>query len=287
MSMWICWALLALYCIQLLCSRGWGHLTAGYKACALSNLVPAVSASTSSYFPPISQPNTLYSDPSPSCLLLLVLQPCFLQGGRQLHWFFWHSGCSGYSVLSLLEGCPSEGPKFLPFQVIPKLATSELHHMLQRREAGHGEPSHLSGPGLLSLGKGLLESPGNSVTIQWPSLCLKFVKLFLICFKGSGLHPPGLLTVGFGEHVSPTEFRRQSGSPWSGIPSWMGKSSTDFYLDTALLLSSCLGATLQVILRRNNSAFAPTGYKNDFILDSLYFIEVFFILVSQKAFISI
>lgn len=83
-----------------------------------------------------------------------------------------------------------------------------------------------------------------SVTIQWPSLCLKFVKLFLICFKGSGLHPLGLLTVGFGEHGSPTELRRQSGSPWSGILSWMGKSSTDFCLDTALLLSSCLGATL-------------------------------------------
>lgn len=50
--------------------------------------------------------------------------------------------------------------------------------------------------------------------------------------------------------VTPTEPRRQSGSPWSGFPSWSGESFNDFYLYTVLFLSPCL---LQVISRRNKT----------------------------------
>lgn len=167
---------------------------------------------------------------------------------------------------------PPEGPKFLPFRVIPKLAASELRHMLQRREAGHGEASSVSWsrPALT-----WERAAGESWKLGHYS-----VEAVFNLFQGYWATPPWPVGCGlWGARVTHrTQEAEWVSTEWD--PFTDGGWLHNFCPDIALFLSPCLGAMLQVILRRNSGVLAPTGYKNDFILDSLYFIEVCFILVS-------
>lgn len=135
------------------------------------------------------------------------------------------------------KGCPPEGPKFLP-----RLFQSLL---LLSCPTGHRGKKWVMG----NLPWGVCSRvAGESWSLSQYSVACSIPEIWEAVFhplQGHWATPCW--------PVSPREPRRQGGSPWNEIPSWIGEGSTDSCLDTALFLSPCLGATLQVILRRNKT----------------------------------
>lgn len=139
------------------------------------------------------------------------------------------------------------GQNPLPSHITPKLTTSELYHVLQRREAGYTAPSSPCGPGVLSTLEGLRNSVVYATAGVWQVIIPLSPENWALTLHSE---------YGFGgASITHRAWEAAWVSYGAGAIQWMVKGCSEFCLGSTEyhIPLPCLCTVLQVILRRNNT----------------------------------